>query len=49
MKVQKPTTGYETPNDQGDLRRLKRPEASNIPGNSVGITSDKFTSLRELK
>lgn len=41
--------GYETPNNQGDLRRLiKRPDASNIPkGTTVGITSDKFTPLRE--
>lgn len=39
--------GYETPNDQGDLRRLiKRPDASNIPiGTTIGITSDTFTPL----
>jgi 20S proteasome subunit beta 2 len=41
--------GYETPNNQGDLRnRIKRPEASNLPiGTTVGIESTVVTPIKE--
>ena len=40
--------GYETPNNQGDLRsKINRPAASNIPRGATNVKSSMFVPVRE--
>ena len=40
--------GYETPNNQGDLRaQIKRPAASNLPRGVTNVKSSTFVPVRE--